>query len=153
QVSTWLRSLRRPDEAQRPQPARKQVAKTSLQEPVAVDELPARQPREASDFADLHMCGGRVVLLVLRAIFVEPPAHVLFGARLPAARAVDQQLVLRHLSTCGDVLGAMAFLQRRLRRGEAGQRNAVRRAADVVEAQPVAELDGPRLAAVLAADP
>src|SRR5687767_13696112 len=42
--------------------------------------------------------------------------------------------------------------QRRLRRGEPRERDAVRRAADVVEPEPVAERDGVRLAAVLAAD-
>src|SRR5205085_12583721 len=51
-----------------------------------------------------------------------------------------------------DVLAALRFLQHRLRRREAGKRDAVRRAAHVVEADRVAELDGARLAAVLAAD-
>src|SRR5215213_1972377 len=43
--------------------------------------------------------------------------------------------------------------QRRLGGREAGERHAERRAADVVEAELVAELDRARLAAVLAADP
>src|SRR4029077_16219373 len=44
------------------------------------------------------------------------------------------------------------LLQRRLGRREARERHAVRRAADVVEPQAVAEGDRVRLAAVLAAD-
>ena len=51
-----------------------------------------------------------------------------------------------------DVLAAVRLLQRRLRGGEAGERDAVRRAAHVVEPDPVAELDRGGLAAVLAAD-
>ena len=51
-----------------------------------------------------------------------------------------------------DVLAALRFLQHGLRRGEARERDAVRGAAHVVEADLVAELDRARLAAVLAAD-
>src|SRR5262249_62043518 len=43
-------------------------------------------------------------------------------------------------------------LERRLRRREAGERDAERRAGHVVETDPVAERDRVRLAAVLAAD-
>src|SRR4051794_33360844 len=57
-----------------------------------------------------------------------------------------------YLATGGDVLRARAFLQRRLRCREPSERDAIRRAADVVEPEPVAERDGLRLAAVLAAD-
>src|SRR5581483_9299972 len=57
------------------------------------------------------------------------------------------------LATRSDVLAALRFLQRRLRRREPCERDAVRRAADVVEPEPVAELDRAWLAAVLAADP
>src|SRR5258705_8323174 len=51
-----------------------------------------------------------------------------------------------------DVRASARFLERGLRGGEARQRHAERRAADVVEAELVAEGDAPRLAAVLAAD-
>src|SRR4051812_178094 len=56
------------------------------------------------------------------------------------------------LSAGLDVLGPVRLLQRSLRRREAGERDPVRRAADVIEPDPVAELDRRRLAAVLAAD-
>src|SRR4029078_3691101 len=51
-----------------------------------------------------------------------------------------------------DVLPAVRLLERGLRRRQPRKRDAVRRAAHVVEADPVAELDRRRLAAVLAAD-
>src|SRR4051812_35624261 len=57
-----------------------------------------------------------------------------------------------YLATGGDVLRVRAFGQRRLRRREPGERDAIRRAAHVVEPEPVAERNRLRLAAVLAAD-
>ena len=71
----------------------------------------------------------------------EPRAHVVLRARLPAARARRSAARTGSLATGGDVLGAPALLQRGLRRGEPRERHAVRRAADVVEPEPVAELD------------
>src|SRR4051812_6685231 len=53
---------------------------------------------------------------------------------------------------CLDVLAALRFLQHGLRRRETRERDAVRGAAHVVEADLVTELDRARLAAVLAAD-
>src|SRR5581483_7263770 len=52
----------------------------------------------------------------------------------------------------GDVLRRARLLERGLGGGEPRERHAVRRAGDVVEAEPVAERDRARLAAVLAAD-
>src|SRR5665647_1277781 len=57
-----------------------------------------------------------------------------------------------HLAAGGDVLGPATFLQYGLRRREPRERDAVRRAAHVVEPEPVAELDRARLSSVLAAD-
>src|SRR5213078_4632330 len=51
-----------------------------------------------------------------------------------------------YLATGGDVLRSMRFLQHRLGSCEARNRHAERRAADVVQAEPVAELDGARVA-------
>src|SRR5262245_22106851 len=59
--------------------------------------------------------------------------------------------ILNGSAACRDCLDAL-FLQRGLGGGEAGDRHAVRRAADVVEPQAVAERHRVRLAAVLAAD-
>src|SRR6476646_11146887 len=56
------------------------------------------------------------------------------------------------LPACLDVLGAAGLLQRRLRRREACERDAIGRAAHVVEPDPMAELHRRRLAAVLTAD-
>src|SRR5438067_729623 len=69
------------------------------------------------------------------------------GAAAKASPAMPTRLAAR-----GHVVRALRFLQHRLRRCEPGDGHAVRRAADVVEAEPVAELDRLRVAAVLAAD-
>src|SRR6266700_2471577 len=47
----------------------------------------------------------------------------------------------------------LRFFQRRLRRGEAGDRNPIRRATDVVEPRVLADFDRARVAAMLAANP
>src|SRR5207244_5810348 len=52
---------------------------------------------------------------------------------------------------CG-ICGPASLAQHRLRRCETRKRHAVRRAAHVVQTELVAELDGLRLAAVLAAN-
>src|SRR4051794_8451899 len=57
-----------------------------------------------------------------------------------------------YLATGGHVIRARAFFERRLRRREPCERDAVGRAAHIVEAEAVAERDRLRLAAVLAAD-
>src|SRR5262249_42674801 len=59
---------------------------------------------------------------------------------------------LGHLAAGGRVLRLPGLLERRLGGGEAGERDAVRRARDVVEGELVAERDGGRRAAVLAPD-
>src|SRR5439155_13300158 len=56
------------------------------------------------------------------------------------------------LAAGGYVLRGAGLGERGLRRGEARERNAVRRAADVVQPEVVAEDDRLRLAPVLAAD-
>src|SRR4051812_45884115 len=60
---------------------------------------------------------------------------------------------LERTLAAGDGCLDPGFDERRLRRCEARERHAVRRAGDIVEPDPVAERDRARLAAVLAADP
>src|SRR5690349_15937581 len=52
----------------------------------------------------------------------------------------------------GSVGGAPSVGERGVGGGEPGDRDAQRRAADVVEAEPVAEVDAARITAMLAAD-
>src|SRR5439155_9913763 len=81
----------------------------------------------------------------------------------PRQRTADRLLRRRDIGTTAgasllslDVALAagtdVRLVERRLRRGQARQRDAERRAADVVQAELVAERDRARLAAVLAAD-
>ena len=64
------------------------------------------------------------------------------AAASPRSHSVSYTAPARRLSPAGlDVLAAVRLLQRRLRRCEACERDAVRRAAHVVEPDPVAELD------------
>ena len=69
-------------------------------------------------------------------------------ARSPAAYAPPNGIASTDLN---ESLG-VPVLQRRLRRSEARDRDAVGRAGDVIEPQAVAEGDGVRIAAMLAAD-
>src|SRR5262245_45222603 len=69
----------------------------------------------------------------------------------PPAPGAGQGVRPGGLASCGDGLDSL-FLERCLRRGEPGERHAIRRAGDVVEAEAVAERDRLGLAAVLAAD-
>src|SRR2546423_6322276 len=67
-----------------------------LQELPAVDEPPAREPRESRQPPDLDVHGVRVVLRMLVAVLPKPRAHVVLRRCPPALAAVDQQLVLSH---------------------------------------------------------
>src|SRR5437588_3501978 len=69
------------------------------------------------------------------------------------AHAISRRLPDSSRSAAGgDVRARACFLERRLRGGEACERDPERRARHVVEAELVAERDRARLAAVLAAD-
>src|SRR5881392_659669 len=72
--------------------------------------------------------------------------------RVQAPSRGGVELPINHLASGGDVRGVTGLVERRLSRGEPRQRNAVRRAAHVVEAEPVAETDRARVSAVLTAD-
>ena len=71
------------------------------------------------------------------------------GRTGPARRVVRRR---RKFGAAGPPRPPPSPGQRRLRGGEAGDRHAVGRAGDVVEAELVAELDRVRIAAVFAAD-
>src|SRR5689334_17097753 len=71
----------------------------------------------------------------------------------PTTSATTSHRMARSLAPCGCVFHRAGLGKSRLGGREARQRDAERRAADVVQAELVAEDDGLRLAAVLAADP
>src|SRR5204863_303052 len=77
--------------------------------------------------------------LVVRRVVFDPgdPLTITWGGSLPALFPGPLVLLLADDGLC---------------RGEAGDGDSERGAADVVEADPVAELDRPRVAAVLPAD-
>src|SRR5712691_3421189 len=129
------------------------LAARSIEEPLRFDEgRPSGQPRERRQPHHLHMCRVGIVVGVLVAVLDEPAAYVVVGGRLPAAAPVDEQLVARHLAARRNVFGAARVLQRSLGGSEPRDRHAIRRAADVVEPELVAELHGGTVAPMLAAD-
>src|SRR5205085_623844 len=87
--ATWLQTARL-----RPQTALRNLVADL--EPIAVDELPARQPRPRRQPPDLHVRRVRVVGRVLVAVLAQPGAHILLRARTPARAAVDQEVVSSH---------------------------------------------------------
>ena len=106
---------------------------------------PRRRPdrRRHPDVAALHFRRSAVSAF-LRAAAVVAASVVVAYAKVRNYRSGS--------AAGGDVRARAGLGQRGLRRGEARERHAERRAADVVEPELVAERDRARLAAVLAAD-